>query len=389
MKYAPLLLFVVLFACNKKNDVVAPAAPTQQLQAIAEKTGRQKPEVCSFGLQIVNKTRRAAVNSNAAKKKRRNEPRATAEATIFLDLDGQLVSNTLWNNAGDINCAPANLMESEIEKILTRVSEDFSPFDVNVTTDEAVYNATSPYKRIRVILTESWEWFGVVGGTAFINSFGSGNTPAFIFTTLLQYNEKYIAEAISHEVGHALNLQHQAMFDAGGTLISEYNDGTGSGIRGWAPIMGTGYYKNVTTWHKGPSALGYKNIQDDVKMISSKLPLKVDTNEDINKKQDLITSTEGIINNSKDADFYFIDVKQTSTIMASPKCVENEDGANLCLKMNLYDKKGVFIRTVKDPLQLSASTTIEKGKYYIGIETVASENQNRYGMLGRYVIKVQ
>ena len=388
MKYAPLLLFVVLLACNKKNDVVAPAAPTQQLQAIAEKTGRQKPEVCSFGLQIVNKTRRAAVNNNAAKKKRRNEPRATAEATIFLDPDGQLVSNTLWNTAGDINCAPANLMESEIEKILTRVSEDFSPFDVNVTTDEAVYNATSPYKRIRVILTESWEWFGVVGGTAFINSFGSGNTPAFIFTTLLQYNEKYIAEAISHEVGHTLNLQHQGMYDAGGNFISEYNDGTGSGVRGWAPIMGTGYYKNVTTWHKGPSSLGYKNIQDDVKIISSKLPLKVDTNEDINKKQDLSTSTEGIINNSKDADFYFIDVKQTSTIMASPQCVENEDGANLCLKMNLYDKKGVFIRTVKDPLQLSASTTLPKGKYYIGIETVASENQSRYGMLGRYVVKV-
>jgi hypothetical protein len=389
MKYAPLLLFVVLLACNKKIDVVAPASPLQQLPAIAQKTTRQKPEVCSFGLKVVNKTRRTTVNNNAAKTKPGNGVPATADATIFLDLDGQLVSNSLWNTAGDIKCAPANLMESEVERILTRVSEDFSPFDVNVTTDEAVYNATSPHKRIRVILTESWEWFGVVGGTAFINSFGSENTPAFIFTTLLQYNEKYIAEAISHEVGHTLNLQHQALFDAGGSLISEYNDGTGSGVRGWAPIMGTGYYKNVTTWHKGPSALGYNNIQDDVKMISSKLPLKVDTNDDINKKQDLSTSTAGIINNRKDADFYFIDVKRTSTVMASPQCVENEEGANLCLKMNLYDKKGVFIRTVKDPLQLSASTTLTKGKYYIGIESVASENQSRYGMLGRYRVTVQ
>ncbi|HYK57735.1 MAG TPA: hypothetical protein VEV15_14805, partial [Flavisolibacter sp.] len=249
MKISPIVLLALLVSCTKTID-----APSEKTKLLADK----KIEACDFGVQVFNKTKRAPTQethilqeSYTLKKKPRGEPVISSNATILLDFNGHVVSNTIWNtDIGDINATPANLREIEIDKILKRVGEDFSPFDVTVTTDEALYNRTNPLKRMRVIITENWEWFDVVGGTAYVNSFVWGNdTPCFIFSTLLNYNEKFIAEAISHEAGHTLGLLHQALYNDC-NFLSEYNLGFGEGPTSWAPIMGIGYYNNVTTLHK-------------------------------------------------------------------------------------------------------------------------------------------
>ena len=183
MKISPIVLLAFLVACTKNMD-----APSPETKAAAD---QQKPEACNFGIQVFNKARRAAAHEsyNEKKKPRGGGPVTTPNATLLLDFDGQVVSNTPWNTKGSIDAAAANLKATEIDRILQRVSEDFSPFDVTVTTDEAIYNNTNSFKRMRVVITESWEWFGVVGGTAFDNSFTWGNnTPCFIFSTLLGYN---------------------------------------------------------------------------------------------------------------------------------------------------------------------------------------------------------
>jgi hypothetical protein len=367
-------------SCTKNID-----APSQRTRPVADK----QPESCNFGIQVFNKTRRASTQETyTQKKKPRGEPEITSNATILLDFDGQMVSNTIWNTSGDINATPANLKTIEIDKILQRVTEDFSPFDVAITTDEAIYNATNPFKRMRVIVTENWEWFGVVGGTAFNHSFTWGNnTPCFIFSTLLSYNEKFIAEAISHEVGHTLSLMHQALYDGSCNFLSEYNLGFGEGITGWAPIMGIGYYRNVTTWHKGPTIVGCKAIQDDVAIIADVLGLRPDDNAEMNRSEKFNTVAEGIINSKNDIDYYFLDIKKPTVVFVQPQCLENEEGANLNLKLNIYDKWGVFIKTIDTPSSLSASVTLDREKYYVGVQTEANENQSRYGMLGRYVLR--
>ena len=384
MKISPIVLLAFLVACTKNMD-----APSPETKAAAD---QQKPEACNFGIQVFNKARRAAAHESYSEKKkpRGGGPVTTPNATLLLDFDGQVVSNTPWNTKGSIDAAAANLKATEIDRILQRVSEDFSPFDVTVTTDEAIYNNTNSFKRMRVVITESWEWFGVVGGTAFDNSFTWGNnTPCFIFSTLLGYNEKFIAEAISHEVGHTLGLMHQAVYDEACHFLSEYNLGFGQGVTGWAPIMGIGYYQNVTTWHKGPTIFGCNTIQDDVAVIASVLGLRPDDNAEMVRSEKFNKSAEGMINNTNDIDYFFLDIKEPTTVIAQPHCLENEEGANLNLKMNLYDKHGVFIRAIDTPSSLSVSTILAKDKYYIGVETEASENQNRYGMLGRYVLKVE
>jgi hypothetical protein len=280
------------------------------------------------------------------------------------------------------------MSSAEIDKIIRRVKEDFAAFDVVITTDEMTYRLTNPKKRMRVIITESYEWYGVTGGVAFYDSFTWGNdTPCFIFSTLLSYNEKHIAEAISHEVGHTFGLRHQSSFDAGCNRIAELNDGTGEGEISWAPIMGLGYYKNVTTWHKGP-AENCNTIQDDVAIIASIVGTKKDETISFETAAEVETKSNGVINSNGDVDYYYVELKSPKTISASPNCIGNDVGANMHLKLLVYEKNGNDRFEIVNPKLLTAKSVLEKGKYYIAVQTTDNSNQSRYGMLGSYELSL-
>ena len=176
----------------------------------------------------------------------------SAPATVYLDFDGQYVSGTSWNWNGDIDAQPAALSPSAITEIFNRVAEDYSIFQLNITTDSTAYLSAPLKQRVRIIITPTSSWYGSAGGVSFVGSFTWGDdTPAWVFGELLGNNIKYIAEAISHETGHTLGLQHQSVYDVNCHKIAEYAAGQGSGEIGWAPIMGVGYDKNLTTWYNG------------------------------------------------------------------------------------------------------------------------------------------
>jgi hypothetical protein len=176
----------------------------------------------------------------------------------------------MWNVSGAFTCNPAGLSNAGITEVFNRVAEDYRPFNINVTTDETKYNSAPANKRIRVVITTSNEWYGSgAGGVAYMNSFTWGdNTPCFVFSALLNYNIKNIAEAASHEAGHTLGLRHQSTYNASCVKTSDYNWGTGSGEIGWAPIMGAGYGQNMTLWNSGPNSLGCNTIQSDLTMMT-------------------------------------------------------------------------------------------------------------------------
>src|SRR5204863_6202612 len=101
------------------------------------------------------------------------------------------------------------------------------------------------------------------GGVAYLNTFGSSvDQGVFIFSNNLGNGEKAVAEAISHEVGHSLGLSHD------GTSSVGYYEGHGSGATGWAPIMGVGYYRELTQWSKG-EYLNADNPEDDLGIITT------------------------------------------------------------------------------------------------------------------------
>jgi hypothetical protein len=241
---------------------------------------------------------------------------------------------------------------------------------------------------MRVVITESWEWFGQAGGAAFIGSFTWGNNaPCFVFSSLLNYNEKNIGEAISHEAGHTFGLLHQASYN-GTTLISQYNPGNGSGEIGWAPIMGVGYYQNLTLWHNGPTPSGYNSYQDDAAIITNVTGTAVDDHSNIISGASVLNSSlNGIINSTSDIDFFSISIFSGKTIAVVPFNVGSPNsGANVDIVANIYNNQGQLIASVNDPNTLQASIYLNAGQYYISVASTPNFYATVYGMRGRYNI---
>jgi hypothetical protein len=171
----------------------------------------------------------------------------SASAAIFLDFDGEEVNSPVWNNGNPFTAAASGLSDDKVTEIFNRVSEDYRPFNVTITTDENVFLAAPVNKRIRVIITPTSGWYPGVGGVSYVGSFTWGDdTPGFVFCDKLgPDNTKEVAECCSHESGHSLGLSHQSKYDATCNLTAKYNDGVGEGEIAWAPIMGNSYFRNM------------------------------------------------------------------------------------------------------------------------------------------------
>jgi hypothetical protein len=185
-------------------------------------------------------------------------PQPTGNAVILLDFDGHPYSGSYW--AGPMTFAYSGMNETGIRTVLDSMQADYSEFSVTVTADESVYYAAPANRRVRVVITESWEWYGQAGGVAYLGSFTWGNeTPAFVFSSLLGYSAKNVWEAAAHEAGHTLGLRHQADW-VDGVKISDYREGV---------IMGVGYYRPNVYWAVGLNSYG--QLQDDKAIIRSTL----------------------------------------------------------------------------------------------------------------------
>jgi len=212
----------------------------------------------------------------------------TANHAIYLDFDGHITEGTSWNSGYGVptivspaydpsgDGASFNTTELErIQRIWQRVAEDFAPFDVDITTEDPGSedlrkSGTGDQKwGTRVVITDDTFANCGCGGHAYIGSFNdSQDEPVFVYNK----SEIGVSAASTHEVGHALYLSHDGLEPS-----TEYYNGHGSGETGWGPIMGSGYYKNMTTWdngeyynttNSGPSA-NYNRGADDLQVITT------------------------------------------------------------------------------------------------------------------------
>lgn len=324
----------------------------------------------------------------------------SAQATVFLDFDGQYVAGTSWNWGGPIDAQPAVLTTAQITEIYHRVAEDYGIFNLNLTTDSTAYLSAPPSQRIRVIVTATSSWYGPAGGVSFVGSFIWGNnTPAWVFSSLLGNNVKNISEAIAHEVGHTLGLQHQSIFDGSCNKVTEYSGGQGSGEIGWAPIMGIGYSKNLTTWHYGTSAMGCAAYQSDINVIAgitNNFGLRNDDHLDNHTGASTInigiaTSATGIINNETDRDVFKFDIVSTNNfrLSAIPQNVGSGNaGANVDIKVALLDQSADTIGRYNpaDLLNVGIDTNLNSGTYYLVVDGVGNANLSDYGSIGFYTL---
>lgn len=327
---------------------------------------------------------------------------APATATVYIDLDGHTVEGTAWNWELDIiKAKPAGLTAAAIEEIFQRVAEDFTIFNINITTDAAVYSKAPATKRVRVIVTPSSAWYPEAPGVSYVNSFTWGDgTPSWVFSDRLYNDNKYIGEAISHEIGHTLGLQHQSTYDKNCNKILEYAEGKGEGETGWAPIMGVGYYKNITTWTTGTNSLDCHEIQNDIDIICngvSKIALRGDDHGSTLGNATVLPvvnknfSSKGLIGTASDKDVFKLVLNTTSVLKAAavPKNVgAGNSGANIDIKISLIKSNGDTIKNYNPRNSLSASldTNLRAGTYYLVIDGVANQNLPEQGSIGYYTL---
>ncbi len=324
----------------------------------------------------------------------------SASATIFLDFDGDLVNGTSWNWNGPLNCNQSNLNTAQMVEIFNRISEDYRPFNIDVTTDSTKYLAAPINKRSRIIFTITSAWYGSAGGVSYIGSFTWGdNTPAFVFTALLGYNTKYIAEAASHEAGHTLGLRHQSAYDTSCNKTAEYNSGTGTGEIAWAPIMGVGYYRNFTLWNNGANPYGCTSYQDDLGIITSAANgFSYRSDDHSNNSNGGATATNfvnsqfninGVIERISDKDnFKFtMPVNGIFHLNAIPYNIGTGNvGSNLDVQVTLLSGPNNVIGTYNplSTLDLSIDTFLNAGNYFIRVEGKGNAYAPEYASLGSY-----
>ncbi len=325
----------------------------------------------------------------------------SAKATIYLDFDGQTVSGTSWNGGSTFYCMPAALTDDQITEIFNRVSEDYRPFNIDITTDSTVFFAAPLTQRIRIIVTPTSAWYPGVGGVAFTGSFTWGDdTPGFVFPDRLGYSPKLIAECCSHESGHTVGLSHQAKYSGTCTLISTYNEGDGIGETSWAPVMGNSYYRNLSGWNNGPTPSGCTADQDNLSIITSRngFTYRTDDHSDdpsVNPTPISIANTQfsadGIITTNTDKDAFKINLPGDGVlhVSATPFSVgANNEGADLDIQVTLLNKdlNVVKVYNPSDKLDATIDTTLMAGDYYLLVNGSGNVNVSNYGSLGSYRI---
>jgi PKD repeat protein len=199
-------------------------------------------------------------------------------------------------------------------------------------------------------------------------------------------NEKYTAEAASHEVGHTLRLKHDGQKDSTGATTVEYYQGHST----WAPIMGVGYYKEVTQWSKG-EYLSANNLEDDTTvMLGEGITLRADEHGDSITTATLLSgtsvTTNGIISSRTDADLFQF---TTGSGLVSFSALPAVPSPNLDIQLAIYNGAGALV-THSNPAGMAGalSATLAEGTYYLALDGVGTGDSttayNDYGSLGEY-----
>ena len=343
--------------------------------------------------------------------------RLGAKRTIYLNFKGATLTGTAWNSNGtsitalpfDLDGLPYSFSTAELQRIQTiwqRVAEDYAPFDVNVTTEAVPLDmisrsgSTDDVFGTTVLITNSTGVYNCsCGGVAYLGVFDDTSEvykPALVFYNQLGAgNEKYVAEAISHEAGHNMGLSHD------GTASTGYYQGHGSGATGWAPIMGVGYYQALVQWSKGDYS-GANNLQDDFAVMQSNgLPLRADDHGNTAATATLLSGTasggvttlasQGVIERASDVDvFAFAASAGTASFTVSTAA----RSANLDAWVSLRDAAGNLLANVNPIDALNASFSVvlpAAGTYYLAVQGTGkgdplTTGYSSYGSVGQYSV---
>ena len=305
----------------------------------------------------------------------------------------------------------------QIQSVWQRVSEDYSAFDVDVTTqdpgDAAIdrTNAGDVNFGTRALISDNTTASAAVcptgcGGVAYVGVFDDSGTgtnahayhqPAWVFGHSLANNDtKDIAEATSHEVGHNFGLSHDGN-TASTSGCSNPNYYCGHAM--WAPIMGVGYQKPVVQWSKGEYTNANQS-QNDLNIIAGGgAPVIADEAGGTVATASPGRRSRAVITSATDADTFLLGTCSGAVTVGATGAAPSP---NLDIRLELLGSDGTVLQTA-DPtstyvsrdsatgLGASVSDTLAAGTYYVRVDGVGSGTSGAtgytdYGSIGAYTV---
>ncbi|WP_018626597.1 M57 family metalloprotease [Niabella aurantiaca] len=315
------------------------------------------------------------------------------ELLVYLDFDGAAVSPGQPDATGykssiilrNGNCPAPDLSRQQLDQIVERVADDFSPFNIRVTTD---YNAFLAYpvenKQITILTTLP----NVVGFSSGVNGVAPFSAPgvrkpgdpAFVFTVPIGDNLEEIASIISHETGHCLGLAHQNYFDDQCTQIGEYHPGIGEGPLSFCPIMGSAD-KRVSNWYAQTCINSFWGVAlNDFELIHKQVRLVEDDYPDFIEKHAALTSPSvtGVLGVEGDIDFIRMHFKKPTVLTVASE--------NIDLKVSVYTNGGKLTGVYNDPDDTGVTLPRLSGNRILKVEAVDNAYMSSRFMTGRYYI---
>ena len=325
-----------------------------------------------------------------------------ASHTLYLDFDGHSSTTDDWTERDidpdeevetlngpytidrfDFDGVPGTLNPAEqmmIHNIWRMVSEDYSPYDLNVTTvNPGSFGDSSAY---RLVYGGDGSEVGSAGsiGLAFVGSYDSGgedNQVGFVFTENFDYlgtasSTEIMAQALemgntsAHEFGHALDLLHY-----------------GGGNPKLGGIMHTADFGlNRERWQAGDTHDGEPPVssQDDMAQIDSQLGYRSDDYGDNTGSATILVDlgdrtylADGILHNPSDTDFFQFFASGAVII----DTVVDQYVADVDTELHLYDSLGTPI-TSDDPggiLSAQIQQRLAAGNYFIEVRSDGGDGE--------------
>jgi Metallo-peptidase family M12B Reprolysin-like/Putative Ig domain len=327
--------------------------------------------------------------------------RPGARGVIYVDFDGETVTDPVWNGGRTINAAPSLLTSDQITLILNNASQDWAPFDVTFTTNAALYAAASPGSRMHVVVTPTDTAASGSGGVAYVDSW-SGAGRGFrsdVVCWVFNQSVKTVTEALSHEVGHTVGLNHD------GQTGGEYYSGHGGGLTtatSWAPIMGVGYSRSLVQWSKGEYAKA-NNTEDDLAIISKAAnQFGFIKNELLNGERPLPVGASGntfegtgLLRTAASIDTYKFKTAG-GQLLASVRAAAKDSDVDVQLELQNSTGGTVVLSDLSDSLSASLNKAITAGDYSLIVRPAGmgtkpaggftTSGYSAYGSLGKYVL---
>jgi hypothetical protein len=316
------------------------------------------------------------------------QSRPGSKYVFYLNHSAVMSGTTPKNNRG----------KDEMFRVWQCTADQYSMYDLNITTDLAVYNAA---KSADVLKT---------GNIKFVDEDGRSNACVACFGTTAAgtlyrnpLNNDYgygIGMTCAHEIGHQMGMSHD-----GGSAQSDPEYFFGLPAVQWCPIMGN-YWKGgnwnnqLFTWSKGEYNTATQK-QDDLKImnVNEKVPYMADDNVSGKKLKigsaGTIGSTDnwGQIEKNTDTDEFTFEVGESGGKI-NLKIDPIEYLRQLDVAAKIVDASGTAVATSNLAVNRSAEfkdLSLKSGKYTLviqgGAELTPQTGFSSYSSLGYYAME--